>query len=93
MLHNKVYSALNIAGLAIGMAVALLIGLWIHSQYAYDRFLPDYDRLYQVELNFYHSGEILNAKNGVSRPLVDELKKNYPVEVQYASETDWGRAA
>ena len=45
MLHNKVYSALNIAGLAIGMAVALLIGLWIYSQYAYDRFLPDYDQL------------------------------------------------
>ena len=88
MLHNKVYSVLNIAGLATGMAVALLIGLWIYSQYAYDRFLPGYDRLYQVELNFYHSGEI-NTQAGSALPLIDEFKKNYP-EVKYASERDWG---
>ncbi len=87
MLHNKVYSALNIAGLATGMAVALLIGLWIHSQYAYDRFLPGYDQLYQVKLNFFHSGEI-TTQSGSSIPLIDEFKKNYP-EVKYASETDW----
>jgi ABC-type antimicrobial peptide transport system permease subunit/AraC-like DNA-binding protein len=88
MLHNKVYSALNIAGLAAGMAVALLIGLWIYSQYAYDRFLPGYDQLYQVKLNFYHSGEI-RTQSGSSLPLVEEFRKNYP-EVKHASETDWG---
>ena len=88
MLHNKVYSALNIAGLAAGMAVALLIGLWIYSQYSYDRFLPGYDQLYQVKLNFYHSGEI-HTQSGSSLPLVEEFRKNYP-EVKYASETDWG---
>jgi putative ABC transport system permease protein len=88
MLHNKVYSALNIAGLAAGMAVALLIGLWINSQYAYDRFLPDYDQLYQVELNIYHSGEI-RTQIGSALPLIEEFRKNYP-EVKYASETDWG---
>jgi len=88
MLHNKVYSALNIAGLAAGMAVALLIGLWIYSQYSYNRFLPDYDDLYQVKLNFYHSGEV-HTQSGSSLPLIEELKKNYP-EVKHASETDWG---
>lgn len=31
--RNKVYSVLNIVGLSIGMAVALLIGLWAHFQY------------------------------------------------------------
>src|SRR6185312_11185263 len=84
MLHNKVYSALNIAGLAAGMAVALLIGFWIYSQYSYDRFLPGYDQLYQVKLNFYHSGEI-RTQSGSSLPLVEDLRKNYP-EVKYASE-------
>ena len=88
LVHNKVYSALNIAGLAAGMAVALLIGLWIYSQYAYDRFLPGYDQLYRVELNFFHSGEI-RTQNGSALPLVEEFRKNYP-EVKYASETDWG---
>ncbi|MES2109033.1 MAG: ABC transporter permease [Bacteroidota bacterium] len=88
LVHNKVYSALNIAGLASGMAVALLIGLWINSQYAYDRFLPGYNDLYKVKLNFFHSGEI-HTQSGSALPLVEELRKNYP-EVRYASETDWG---
>ena len=40
LIRNKVYSALNILGLATGMAVALLIGLWVKGQLSYDRFLP-----------------------------------------------------
>ena len=61
IVHNKVHSALNIAGLATGMAVALLIGLWVYSQYSYDTFLPGYDQLYQVKLNFFHSGEVTSC--------------------------------
>ncbi len=86
LVHNKVYSALNIAGLATGMAVALLIGLWVYSQYSYDRFLPGYNQLYQVKLNFFHSGEVV-TQTGSAMPLVNELKK-YP-EVRYASERGW----
>src|SRR5206468_720191 len=48
-LHNKVYSTLNIAGLAAGMAVALLIGLWAFNQYSYDRFLPNYQQAYAIK--------------------------------------------
>ncbi|HXB93740.1 MAG TPA: hypothetical protein VNU70_01235, partial [Puia sp.] len=40
--RNKAHSTLNILGLSIGMAVALLIGLWVQYQYSYDRFLPNY---------------------------------------------------
>lgn len=88
MLRNKVYSFLNIAGLAAGMTVALLIGLWIYNQYAYDRFLPGYHQLYQVKLNFNYNGNI-HTQSGASLPLVDELKNKYP-EVKYAAQTDWG---
>src|ERR1700722_20315484 len=52
MRNNKVYSALNIVGLAMGMAVALLIGLWVVNQYAYDRFLPNYEQAYQVRFSY-----------------------------------------
>ena len=87
-LKNKVYSLLNIVGLAAGMTVALLIGLWIHNQYSYDRFLPGYNQLYQVKLNFNYNGDI-KTQSGASLPIIDELRKNYP-EVKYASEIDWG---
>src|ERR1700742_5202383 len=60
LLKTKGYSALNISCLAIGMAVTLLIGLWVYDQYSYDKFLPDYERLYQVRRNFNSNGKILN---------------------------------
>ncbi len=88
MWHNKAFSALNIAGLSAGMAVALLIGLWIYGQYSYDRFLPAYDRLYQIKLNFNYNGQI-QTQSGSALPVVDALRKNYP-EVKYATATDWG---
>ena len=64
LLKTKGYSALNISGLAIGMAVALLIGLWVYDQYNYDKFLPDYQRLYQVRRNYNNNGTILSGSTG-----------------------------
>jgi putative ABC transport system permease protein len=71
--RNKVYSALNISGLAIGMAVALLIGLWVNYQYGYDRWLPGYQQAYQVRFNYNDKGVIRTQKD-VCRPLEDALK-------------------
>ena len=74
MLYNKVYSALNIVGLAAGMAVALLIGLWVTDQYSYDRFLPDYARLYQVEMNLTSQHNGTTTQTSIALPLVEVLK-------------------
>ena len=52
LLKSKGFSSLNIIGLAVGMAVTLLIALWAINEYSYDRFLPDYRQLYQVRVNF-----------------------------------------
>jgi putative ABC transport system permease protein len=46
--RNKGFSAVNIAGLAIGMASALLILLWIQNQLTYDRWYTKTDRLYKI---------------------------------------------
>jgi ABC-type antimicrobial peptide transport system permease subunit len=88
MLNNKVYSALNIVGLAAGMAVALIIALWVVNQYSYDRFLPNYNQLYQVELNFTDQHEGEHTQQAVSIPIADVLRKEYP-EVKYVAESDW----
>jgi putative ABC transport system permease protein len=88
MVNNKVYSAINILGLAAGMAVALLIGLWVVNEYSYDKFLPNYKQLYRVELNFtsQHDGE--HTQEAMAIPLVDVLRKEIP-EVKHVAETDW----
>lgn len=88
MLKNKVYSALNIVGLAAGMAVALLIGLWVTNQYSFDKFLPNYKQLYQVEINFTDPHEGEHTQQAVSLPIAEVLRKNYP-EVKYVAESDW----
>jgi hypothetical protein len=70
IVRSKGYSALNILGLATGMAVALLIGLWVHNEYSYDKFLPGYQQLYQVRRNVNSNGEILtlpSASLNISR--------------------------
>lgn len=48
LLKNKGYSAINIGGLAAGMAVAILIGLWIHDEFLFNRYHDNYDRIAKV---------------------------------------------
>jgi len=87
-LHNKVYSSLNIAGLAAGMAVALLIGLWVVNQYSYDRFLPNYQQAYQVEMNLTSQHNGTTTQNSVALPLADVLRKEIP-GIKYVAEADY----
>ena len=78
------YSLLNVWGLAIGMAVALLIGLWVYDQYSYDKSLPDYQRLYRVQRNFDSNGDTLTFLS-TSLKLADALRNQIP-EVEYVAE-------
>lgn len=48
MNRQKIYSLINILGLAIGMTMALLIFIWIADETGYDRFHADSDRIYRV---------------------------------------------
>ncbi|HXB90979.1 MAG TPA: ABC transporter permease, partial [Puia sp.] len=83
ILRGRLYSVLNIMGLAIGMAVALLIGLWVHDQVSYDRWLPGYQQAYQVKYNYNNNGEI-RTQAQVCIPLADAMKKDVP-EIAYTA--------
>lgn len=87
LLRNRSYSAINILGLAIGMAVALLIGLWVWYQYSYDRYLPDYDRVAQVRIRFVRNGETGQIQ-GTPIPASEALRKEVP-GIKYVAHTDW----
>ncbi|WP_212006542.1 ABC transporter permease [Chitinophaga sp. HK235] len=88
LVNNKVYSALNILGLGTGMAVALLITLWVVNEYSYDRFLPGHEHLYQVMKNNPDNNGGLRTVGTVSMPLADALRKDIP-GIRYVSITDW----
>ena len=46
--RNRGYAAINIAGLAVGLTAALLIGLFVRDELSYDRFIPGYRDVYRI---------------------------------------------
>ncbi|HLX67806.1 MAG TPA: ABC transporter permease, partial [Puia sp.] len=73
---KKVYSAINIAGLSTGMAIAILIGLWINDELSFDHYFPNHRRLAIVQETA--SGEgIYYRGSTIMVPLGDAFRKNY----------------
>jgi putative ABC transport system permease protein len=56
---NKFFSALNIGGLSIGMAVFLLIAQYVYFERSYENFLPNADNIYRVSLTSYQNNELV----------------------------------
>jgi putative ABC transport system permease protein len=88
LLRNRVYSAINIGGLALGMAVAVLIGLWIHDELTFDRSFANYDRLGQVYMYQTFSGQ-RGPQDALPIALADELRRNFP-DLQEVALSSWG---
>jgi predicted permease len=76
LLRNKSYSLINIGGLAVGMAVAMLIGLWMYDELSTNKHFKNYDSLCQVIMHQSNQGEI--STNWVTPfPMGDELKSKF----------------
>ena len=76
LIKNKAYSSINIIGLSIGMAVAMLIGLWIYDELSFDSNFNNHDRIATVIQNVTNNGEV-QTWTSVPFPLAEELRKNY----------------
>jgi putative ABC transport system permease protein len=59
--RRKIYSFINIIGLAIGMAAAFLILLWVHDERSYDLFHADADRIYRASQVFHYDDHHLET--------------------------------
>ncbi|MDB5125146.1 MAG: FtsX-like permease family protein [Mucilaginibacter sp.] len=76
LIKNKVSSSINIGGLAVGMAVVMLIGLWIYDELSFDTYHKNYSRIAQVIQNVTNNGEVQTWR-GMPYPLAAELRKSY----------------
>jgi ABC-type antimicrobial peptide transport system permease subunit len=85
LVKNKVYSFINIAGLATGMAVAMLIGLWIYDELSFDKKIANYDRIGQV-WQFVTFDVEKASYNVMPIPMAEELRTKYP-DFKYVSLT------
>jgi putative ABC transport system permease protein len=91
LLRSRAYAALNLCGLALGFTAAILIALFVRDEYGYDRFFPDYQRIYRVleTLQFPDRAPVPRAPTFAT--IAGDFKRVFP-EVQFAVRLTPGRA-
>ncbi len=90
ILRNKIFSVINICGLAIGMASAMLILLWVQNELSYDSFYANSGRLYE-SWNRDRGNNGINCWNVTPKMLGPTHKKDYP-EIEKATRVNWDEA-
>src|SRR5450432_3864584 len=75
--RNKAFSAINIFGLAIGIATCLVIMLFVQNELSYDRYNQKADRIVRVVFRGTVEGQKMKEAN-VMPPVAQTLKANYP---------------
>ncbi|WP_205573274.1 ABC transporter permease [Flavisolibacter nicotianae] len=63
MQRNKAFTAINVLGLALGIACSLLIFLWVNDEYSIDRFHQNSPQLYSIFERQYHDGTVFANHN------------------------------
>ena len=88
LIKNKASSFINIGGLAVGMAVAMLIGLWIWDELSFDKYHQNYDRVAIAMQHETFNGTI-NTSAVISLPLDAELRKSYGSDFKHIALSSW----
>ncbi|MBO9613954.1 MAG: ABC transporter permease [Dyadobacter sp.] len=88
LVKNKGYASINILGLATGMAMALLIGLWVRYEWSFDNFHENRASIARVMKKTRFNGH-KGTQDGIMLPLATELRTNFS-EVKYVTRLDWG---
>lgn len=87
--RNKVFSAINILGLALGLTCSLVIMLWVLDERSMDQFHTNKDRIYSVYERQFFDGNVQGGF-GTPGPLARELKQIIP-EVEYSTVNAWNQ--
>ena len=92
LLRNKGYSLINIGGLAIGMTVAMFIGLWIYDELSFNKYHKNYNHIAQV-----WGGEInpetseIDGLYSMQYPVGTVLRNELPAIFQTCVDGWWNR--
>src|ERR1700743_2233908 len=88
LIKNKASSLINIGGLAVGMTVAILIGLWLFSELSYDKSFPNHNRIAQVMQNQWINNET-DTWNSQAYPLGIDLRREYGADFKHVIMSSW----
>jgi putative ABC transport system permease protein len=76
--RNRAYTFINILGLALGLAACLLILLYVRYESSYDAWLPDSERIYQVQSTWHEPGQPISRSQNSPFPIRDTLASGFP---------------
>ncbi|MEO6723259.1 MAG: ABC transporter permease [Ferruginibacter sp.] len=92
LLKNKVFTAINVLGLSIGISASLVIFLLVNYHFTFDRFEKDQESIYRVVSNFSFSGEVYR-NSGVTDPLGAAVKRELTGLEAVVSFRTWDQVA
>lgn len=86
---NRTSSMINIGGLAIGLSACLLLLLYAHYEWSYDKQFENSDRIYQAMINVYDgNGKVTRTLDQTQNILASTLKEEFPEIVHISRATD-----
>lgn len=88
LVKNKAHSLINVAGLSVGMAVAMLIGLWIWDELSFDKNFRNYDSIVRVMQNQTANGEV-NSLKAMPIPVAYELRHTFANDFTHVVLSSW----
>jgi putative ABC transport system permease protein len=88
LVRNKVYSFINIGGLAVGMAVAMLIGLWMLDELSFNKCHDNYLKIGRVVKTSYNDN-VPYTGNAIPIPLGPELRTKYSSDFKKVALCSW----
>src|SRR5215475_4144380 len=81
IVNHKLYSFINIAGLALGLACVILVILFIRYETSFDKWLPDSSRLYRLETTTHLKGRPAVTSAAVPFPIPAAMREEIPAIV------------
>jgi len=88
LFKSKSSSFINITGLAIGMAVAMLIGFWIYDELSFDHYHKNYKHIGRIMQNQTGNGQVWTGR-AIPFPLGEELKAKHGSDFKYIVRASW----
>lgn len=89
--RNKGYSIINIGGLALGMAVTLMIGLWIEDELTYNDYFENRARIAQVFQSQTFNGQT-DTGPAIPRPLEKAFRDDYADNFEHLVMASWNNS-
>ncbi|RYF96689.1 MAG: ABC transporter permease, partial [Chitinophagaceae bacterium] len=88
MKKSKGYTLINVLGLAVGLAVSMLIAFWINDEITYDQTFSNYSRIAQLKTTQVFN-EKISTHTAVSIPMASELRNKYASDFKEVSLGSW----